>query len=56
MKTIKNSMRFQVLTAAIMKLAAFWDAAPCSLVEVYTDVSEILIASIIKAIAPLKRR
>jgi hypothetical protein len=28
-------MRFQVLTAASMKMAAFWDLALCSLVEVH---------------------
>jgi hypothetical protein len=28
-------MRFQVLTAASMKMAVFWVVAPCSLVEVY---------------------
>jgi hypothetical protein len=28
-------MRFQVLTAASMKMAIFWAVAPCSLVEVY---------------------
>jgi hypothetical protein len=28
-------VRFQVLAAAIMKMAVFWDVAPCSLVEVY---------------------
>jgi hypothetical protein len=27
-------MRFQVLTAASMKMEAFWDIAPCSLVGV----------------------
>jgi hypothetical protein len=27
-------MTFQVLTAASMKTTAFWDIAPCSLVEV----------------------
>jgi hypothetical protein len=26
-------MRFQVLTAASLKMAVFWDVAPCSLVE-----------------------
>jgi hypothetical protein len=26
-------VRFQVLTAAIMKMTAFWDIAPCSLIE-----------------------
>jgi hypothetical protein len=26
--------RFQLLTAVRMKMAAFWDTAPCSLVEV----------------------
>jgi hypothetical protein len=28
-------VRFQVLTAASMKMAVFWFVAPCSLVEVY---------------------
>jgi hypothetical protein len=28
-------VRFQVLTAASMKITAFWDVAPCSLAEVY---------------------
>jgi hypothetical protein len=28
-------VRFQVLTAADMKMAVFWVVAPCSLVEVY---------------------
>jgi hypothetical protein len=28
-------VRFQVLTAASMKITIFWDVAPCSLVEVY---------------------
>jgi hypothetical protein len=28
-------VRFQVLTAASMKMAVFWVVAPCSLVEVY---------------------
>jgi hypothetical protein len=27
-------VRFQVLSAAIIKMTAFWDIAPCSLVEV----------------------
>jgi hypothetical protein len=27
-------MSFQVLTAASMKMTAFWDIAPCSLVDV----------------------
>jgi hypothetical protein len=27
-------VRFKVLTAAIMKIVAFWDIPPCSLVEV----------------------
>jgi hypothetical protein len=49
-------VRFQVLTAASMKMTVFWVVAPCSLVEVYrrlrgacclmivTDVSEVLAA------------
>jgi hypothetical protein len=28
-------LRFQVLTAASMKMAVFWVVAPCSLIEVY---------------------
>jgi hypothetical protein len=28
-------VRFQVLTAASMKIDVFWDVEPCSLVEVY---------------------
>jgi hypothetical protein len=35
---------FNVLTAASMKMTAFWYIAQCSLVE-YTDVSELHIAS-----------
>jgi hypothetical protein len=34
-----------------MKIAVFWVVAPCSLVE-FTNVSEVLAASIIRAIAP----
>jgi hypothetical protein len=39
-------MIFQILTAASMKITAFWNVAPCSLAEV-TDVLEVLAASII---------
>jgi hypothetical protein len=28
-------MRFQILTAANMKIRAFWDIAPCSLIGVH---------------------
>jgi hypothetical protein len=28
-------MRFQLLTAASMKMTVFWDVALCSLVEIY---------------------
>jgi hypothetical protein len=28
-------VRFRILTAASMKMAVLWDAAPCSLVEAY---------------------
>jgi hypothetical protein len=42
-------VRFQVLAAANMKIAVFWNVAPCSLIEM-TDVSEVLIASIIRVI------
>jgi hypothetical protein len=44
---------FQVLTAASMKMAVFWDVALCSLVKV-TDVSEVLSASIIRAMNYIK--
>jgi hypothetical protein len=37
-------VRFEVLTAAIMKVAVFWVVAPCSLLE-FTDVSEVLAAT-----------
>jgi hypothetical protein len=42
-----TNLGFEVLTAASIKMAAFWVAAPCSLLEV---VSEVLAASIIRAI------
>jgi hypothetical protein len=32
---IRDCVRFQVLTAASMKMAVFWVVAPCSLAEVY---------------------
>jgi hypothetical protein len=38
-----------------MKMAVFWIVAPFSLVEAY-DVSEVLAAIIIRAIATLKRQ
>jgi hypothetical protein len=44
----KKLMIFQVLTVASMKMAVFWVVASCSLV---TDVSEVLVASIIRTIA-----
>jgi hypothetical protein len=28
-----NNVRFQVITAARMKMTVFWDVTPCSLVE-----------------------
>jgi hypothetical protein len=37
--------RFKVLTAVSMKMAVFWFVAPCSLVEVCHNVSEVLAAS-----------
>jgi hypothetical protein len=33
-KSSANLMRFQILTAASMKMRAFWDIAPCSLVGI----------------------
>jgi hypothetical protein len=44
-------MRFQVLTAASKKMAAFWVVAPCSLVK-FTEVLEVLAASIISTHGP----
>jgi hypothetical protein len=41
-------LRFEVLTAASIKMAVFWVVAPCSLVEIYR-LSEVLAASIIRA-------
>jgi hypothetical protein len=41
-------MRYQVLTAASMKMIAFWDIAPCSPV-VADHISEVRTASIIRA-------
>jgi hypothetical protein len=37
-----------------MKMTAFWDITPCSLVEV--SVSEVLTASIIRAMKEITRR
>jgi hypothetical protein len=41
-------VRFQVLTVASTNMRAFWDLVLCSLVEVYTDMSGVLITSIIR--------
>jgi hypothetical protein len=35
-QTAQNNVRFQVLTAASMKMTAFWKIVPCSLAEVDT--------------------
>jgi hypothetical protein len=48
LRNIFPSARFQVLTAASMKMAVIWDVAPCSLIEV-TKFLEVLTASIIIA-------
>jgi hypothetical protein len=45
-----SNVRFQVLTAASIKITAFWNVAPCSLVDVYRR-SEVLAASIIRAMS-----
>jgi hypothetical protein len=53
-----SPVRYQVLMAAILKMTAFWDIAPCSLVEGDRQFRGCT-ASIIKAMmeyAPLKRR
>jgi hypothetical protein len=31
---VEELVRFEVLTAASMKMSAFWDVAPCRLLEV----------------------
>jgi hypothetical protein len=41
-------MRYQVLTAASMKMIVFWDIAPCSPV-VADHISEVRTASIFRA-------
>jgi hypothetical protein len=48
-KNILGLVKLQVLTAASMKIRAFWDVALCSLVE-YTDVSEVCTVSIMTAL------
>jgi hypothetical protein len=40
-------MRFQVFTAACLKITVLWDASPCSLAK-KSDVLEVLVSSIIK--------
>jgi hypothetical protein len=49
-RQVHQNASFQVLTAASIKMAVFWDAAPCSLVD--TDVSEVLTACKILARTP----
>jgi hypothetical protein len=41
------TVRFEVLTAVVMKSSIFWDITPCSMLK-STDVSEKLIASIFR--------
>jgi hypothetical protein len=43
-----NIVGFVVLTAASMKMAVFWVAATCSLID-FSDVSEVFAASNIRA-------
>jgi hypothetical protein len=44
------SVRFQVLTAASMKIRAFWNIAPCSLVGVDRCFTVITIALVMEAV------
>jgi hypothetical protein len=46
-------MRFQSPTTARMNCSVFWYVAPCGLAEVYASVTEMLTASIIRAVALL---
>jgi hypothetical protein len=46
---IKNKNPDKTLKVAL-KIAVFWDVAPCSL-EKFTDVSEVINASIMRAIS-----
>jgi hypothetical protein len=39
------NVRFEVLTAASTKMAVFWVAAPCSLVEVYRHITLMMEAA-----------
>jgi hypothetical protein len=43
-----SQVGIKVLKAASMQMPVFWVAEPCSLV-MFTDVSELIIASIIRA-------
>jgi hypothetical protein len=45
-----HMMRFQILTATSMKMAVFWDVAPCSLV-ILTDVSEEFTVLMMEAVS-----
>jgi hypothetical protein len=45
-------VRFQVLTAASMKITLFWNVAPCSL-EKFTDVSDVFNSTQIRTIIAL---
>lgn len=44
-----NNLRFKIYTATNVKMAVFWDAAKCSVIEI-SDVSEMITFSIIRAI------
>jgi hypothetical protein len=47
-KLVTLHVRFQVLTAASLKMTAFWDVAPCSVVEIGRRFRDAT-ASIMKA-------
>jgi hypothetical protein len=51
----QHALLKQAVTAASVKMAVFWDAALCILVEV-TDASEVLAASIIRVVKPVNKR
>jgi hypothetical protein len=47
-------VRSQVLTAASMKMAVFWDAAPCSVVEDYRRFRGAMIALMMAVVSMLQ--
>jgi hypothetical protein len=47
MRGCEKKVRYEVLTAMLIKIAVFWDMMPCSLVE-HADVSVDIFAYVMK--------